>query len=178
MKEIPSEIIQRAAELWGRKLYTPVFDNGDNSEVGFLGHALATMNMQYDKDTVDDLGVSVGVFKKSLVEELIRIRDTDDEYLDCYLGVDYHPCKYLADAATKASIPHSLFSCKSHIYLAEDHVTASFGYGAESMNHYPLPGGGWLITTLRGSEDDMLKIIDHVIAGNTMRFDVEHPGLQ
>ena len=163
-------MIVRAAEIWGKALHNPKFDNGDNSQAGGLGHMLATMNMQNAKENVPSLVDQVEKFKKVLVSNLIAQRDSG-EYFRGWLDTDYHPCKELAGAANEAGIPHNLFSCKSTVMINEDCVGASFGYGSERINHYPLPNGKWLLTTLTGS--DITKIIDQVMNGNLMGLRVE-----
>lgn len=170
MKKVTDQIIQRAAELWGRKLHNPAFDNGDNSAAGGMTHMLATMNIQSAKGDVGDIVKSVEMFKKELVKSLIAARESG-EYFPTWLDTDYHPCKELAEAAGKAGIPGSLFSCKSSVSMYEDSVGTSFGYGAGTVYHYPLPGGKWLITSLRG--EDISKIIDLVVSGNDLGLEVE-----
>ena len=169
-KEISNQIIGRAVELWCRSLFNPAFNNGDNSEAGAMGHMLATMNMQNAKAGVDDLRSRVEIFRKTLIANLIKKRDGGD-YFNCWLDTDYHPCADLAEAAAIAGIPNSLFSCKSSVMMREGCVNSSFGYGIEGQNHYPLPDGKWLITTLSGGDID--KVINQVIEGNLMGLVVE-----
>lgn len=169
-EEISNQIISRAVDLWCKKLFKPVFDNGDDSEVGAIGGILATVNIQRAKNGIDDLQARVEVFRKTLIESLIETRDSED-YFNRWLDTDYHPSPELAKAADIAGIPHSLFSCKSSVMMREGCVTSSFGYGADNQNHYPLPDGRWLITTLSGS--DMDKVIDQVMGGNLMGLTVE-----
>ena len=168
MKKVSDKIIHRAVDLWCKKLHTPVFDNGDDSANGGMSMALASINIMNDKP--DDMESKVEVFRKSLTDNLITARDESD-YFDSLLSVDYGPCKSLAEAADIAGIPGSQFSCKSTVYMSEDFVGVSFGYGAEDINHYPLPDGGWLKTTLRGS--DINLVIDSISNGNPLDMDVE-----
>ena len=42
-------IIERAVDLWCRKLHSPVFDNGDDSAHGFMTSAFASMVIENDK---------------------------------------------------------------------------------------------------------------------------------
>ena len=168
--KIPKILIERAAELWARKLQTPIFDNGDNSAMGGLTHILATTNMQSAKDRTDNLEKQIADFKKILIYNITTLQDSDKHWIP-WLDTDYNPCKHLADAAAEAGIPESLFSCKSSVSMREDHVSTSFGYGAEYVNHYPLSDGRWLITTLSGS--DIKKVIEQIMKGNDMGFTVE-----
>lgn len=169
-ENIPDLIIERAVELWCRKLKAPIFDNGDVSSNGFMGTALATMNIESAKESVSDMDLSIDVFRKSLTHTLIAARNSDS-YFSCYLSTDYHPCEQLSNAADEAKIPHNLFSCKSSVYMYKDRVGASFGYGADTINHYPIATDKWLLTTLSGS--DIHKIISEVNNGNEMGFEIE-----
>ena len=167
---VPDKIIHRAVELWCRKLLKPVFDNGDDSFTGFMSKTLATLNIEDAKNEVANLQSSIEKFRKVLTGNLIKLRDSD-EYFHPFLDVDYGPCKTLTDAANEAGIPCELFSVKSNVYISEDHVRVSFGYGGESLNHYPIDGDKWLITTLEGS--DLSKIIDQIVLGNEMGLTIE-----
>ena len=174
MSKIPDLMIERAAELWARKLQNPTFDNGDQSNTGFMTMMLATVNIQNDKENVEGgMALKIEEFRHQLIIELKNSRDK--EYFEGHsLSVDYHPCRTLTNVAEKVGIPLSQFSCKSTVYIQDDRVVTSFGYGKENMSHYPLSKGGWLLTTLNGS--DISKIIKHVEDGNSMGFEVELPG--
>jgi hypothetical protein len=66
-----------------------------------------------------------------------------------------------------------MFPIKTDMRLDEDYVSFSIGYGAQTINHYPLKDGRFLATTLRGS--DISKIIDHYNTGNPLSLDVDTP---
>jgi len=170
MENIPDVMIERAVELWCRKLHDPVFDNGDKTEQGFFTGVLANTNIQADKNKIDDMGVRVEKFRKALVRTLKTERDSAD-YFYGHLSVDYAPCIELGLAANEAGIPESQFSCKSAVAIFEGWVVASFGYAAESTYHYPLPDGKWLVTSLVGS--DINKVIKQVMDGNLMGLEVD-----
>ena len=169
--EFSKQVINRAVDLWCRKLHTPVFDNGDDSEHGGLSTALATLNIQNDKASTDNMTDRIEVFRAALTSEIVRLQEDPDEYLMCWLATDYGPEKLLADAANKAGIPTSQFSVKSTVQMNDGYVSASFGYGAGYENHYPLPDGSWLITTLTGSDID--KVISSAISGNPLELTIE-----
>jgi hypothetical protein len=170
MDKISNKIIERAVELWCRKLHRPVFDNGDDSLAGIFTEGLATMNINSAVQSVDNLHASIEQFRTALTRDLIEKRDSNEHFYS-FLSVDYGPCEDLAKAADEAGIPHDLFSVKSTVQVDATKVSTSFGYGAEYINHYPLPCGGWLITTLTGSDID--KITEHVCSGNSIGFEVE-----
>ena len=174
MELIPDVIIKRAVELQCRKLFTPKFDNGDNSDSGFIGSCLATINIHNAKSCTDDLPGKVEVFRVSLTKALIKSRDDELEGSGCFnswLDVDYHPCETLRNAAKEAGIPESLFSCKSTVDIRHNCVTESFGYGAETFFHYQLLDGRWLITSLSGSDIDKIK--EQVMNGSDLGLTIE-----
>jgi len=178
-------LIERAVELWCRALRSPKFDNGDNSERGFFASGLAGINSDAAAAEVDEFDQAVGRFRKILVDKLKTSRDKNGQptgeegprgprhyYFDPDLRTDYRPEDEMAEAATEAGIPHNLFSWKSSVHLYwPDAVCASFGYGAPEVYHYPLSGGRWLITMLRGQ--DMPSIIKAVEEGRLPEFQVE-----
>lgn len=180
-KEIPMRekvsdlIICKAVDIWCKKLFVPVFDNGDNSNHGFMTHMLATMNIQNDKAGVDDMSALVEKFRIILTAELFRLRDNplDKEYFPPWLDVDYNPCYVLGDAADKAGIPQSQFSCKSSVSMRTNSLSAKFGYGAPNTNYYPLPDGRWLLTSITADDTEMQKIVNSVMGGNPMGLVVE-----
>lgn len=163
-------IIDKAVDIWCKKLYSPEFDNGDNSVSGVMCHSFALMNMEANKKSVSNMDDQVSTFRKHLSSKLKQQRD-DDEYFAAWLDVDYYPCAILSEAAEAAKIPPSLFSIKSHVSIKCNHVAASFGYGAMTENHYPLPDGKWLVTDLSGN-DDLALVINHVIHGNQIGLKV------
>jgi len=175
MEKINDKLIGRAVELWARKLHTPVFDNGDKSAAGFMGGALATINIQSGMSKIPDIEKAIGIFKNELIAKLKQLRDNpgEGEWFSYFLDTDYGPCKLLADAADKAGIPFSQFSCKSSVSMHRSSVSVSFGYGAERVYHYPLNNGDWLITTVIGSDADMEKIKNDALGDNALNWTVE-----
>ncbi len=175
MKEFPDKIIKKAVDLWCKQLLSPFFDNGDNSFIGMMGQALATMKIEADRSKIEDMERRIEVFREALTEELFRLRDCpeQDEYFQTWLYVDYHPCPLLAMAADKDRIPHSQFSCKSNVHIRPKFIASRFGYGADYLYHYPLEDGRWLVTTITGSDDEMSKIFNHVLNGNELDFYID-----
>lgn len=169
--DFSKQVIDRAVDIWCRNLHNPFFDNGDDTEHGAMGTALATLNIESDKAKIDNMGDRIEVFRKSLTNEIIRRQEDMDEHLPCWIDTDYHPCQMLADAANEADIPTSQFSAKSTVQMNDGYVSTSFGYGAAYENHYPLPDGSWLITTLAGSDID--KVISSAIDGNPLGLTIE-----
>jgi hypothetical protein len=170
MREVPDNLIHKAVDIWCKKLYAPVFDNGDDSALGGMASALAMMNIQSAKLDDDEMNEKVEVFRKALTDALILERDSGERGRS-WLDVDYHPCKLLADAAEIAGIPKSLFSIKSSVSINNGYVSTSFGYAADYICHYPFDDNKWLVTSLRGS--DIPKVIEHVKSGNSAGFQVD-----
>lgn len=168
MDKVPDKFIERGVELWCRELRKPEFNNGSNN---FLVNAMAFLNIKQDRDNTPDMETRIEVFRVALTENLKKKKD-GEECFYCWLSTDYAPNRILAEAAEEAGIPKSQFSCKSSVCIENTHVSASFGYGAKTINHYPLPNGDWLITDLCG-DSDMEKIFKHVENGNKIGFQVE-----
>jgi len=176
MREKVSDlVISKAVDIWCKKLFNPVFDNGDNSAHGGMTHMLATMNIQNDKAGIDDMAARVEKFRQVITAELVRLRDQpqDGEYFPSWLDADYGPCKVLGDAADKAGIPQSQFSCKSSVSMRANSLSVAFGYGAPNTNYYPLPDGRWLLTSITADDAEMGKIINSVFGGNPLGLAVE-----
>lgn len=183
---VPNIIIERAVELWCRALRKPKFDNGDNSDAGFFTTGLAYMNADTAAGETE-LDKAIERFREALVTDMKFARDHDGEptgkqgqygpetyYFDRCLSTDYSPDKSLRGAADQAGIPHKLFSWKSSVNVYDPAaVCASFGYAAPAIYHYPLSGGRWLITKLRG--EDMPLIIKAVEEGRLPELHVEEP---
>lgn len=163
---VPNElIVDRAVELWKRMLKNPRFDNGDNSFVGGMCAALAmTMPSNVDEEKLKVFGDAL---KKSLMTNTVG--GGSYEYFTSDLSVDYDPCRVLLDAAKEAGLT-AKFPWKTSMFLTDEYLSVSCGYGAELVSHYPLSDGRWLMTTLRGS--DISKVID-VINGGEPGFVVE-----
>jgi hypothetical protein len=174
-EKISDLIVDKAVDIWCKKLFVPVFDNGDNSAHGGMSHMIATMNIQNDKAGIDDISARVEKFRGIITAELMRLRDSpaDKEYFPSWLDVDYGPCAVLGDAANKAGIPQSQFSCKSSVSMRANSLSAKFGYGAPGTNYYPLPDGRWLLTSITADDAEMGKIIDSVMGGNPLGLAVE-----
>lgn len=152
---------RRAADLWRRMVESPIFDNGDRSEQGFFCKAMAeSIPTESDEAKLDAFRDRL---EAALLDESIRPYDRSG------LHVDYHPDEILAQAAEGTKIR---FPCKTNMWVYNDHIGVSAGYGAETVNHYPLSEGRWLITTLSGSTEEMAKVIQ-LVEGGCELFEVE-----
>jgi hypothetical protein len=167
MEKISDRIINKAVDLWCKKLVAPSFDNGDKSERGFMAAGLTGMVVEKETEGIHDMADRIEKFRAAVTDELIRLRDNPgkDECFSFGLDTDYHPCRILAEAAEKAGIPESLFSWKSSVSMREDYVSTSFGYVAPYIRYYPLSDGRWLVIDLTGY-NDMQKVIDSVVNGD------------
>lgn len=191
---IEDRILDRAIELWVRALGKPKFDNGDNSFMGAIGKSLCEQNADFAKNNISDYNASLEKFRHALGGKLKFLRDNHEEkrppeeiqkekdtgknwvsevyYQINTLTVDYHPCGILMEAATEAGLSESLFSIKSSIsFYNNKAVQERFGYASETIYHYPLPNGEWLITKLQG--EDMDKIINAALEGRLPELTIE-----
>lgn len=182
---VPDLIIDRAVELWCRALATPLHDNGDRSEAGFITRGMAAMNAESAIAEVDDYAAAIERFRERLSTTLKFQRDNEGKptgetnswgdvhyHLERHLETDYRPCETLAAAAREAGVPAKAFSWKSDVsFWADDHVSSKFGYAAQTLYHYPLSDGSWLICELRGPQ--MPLIIKAVEEGRLPELTVE-----
>lgn len=185
-ESVSDVIIDRAVELWCRALRNPQHDNGDKSLAGVLTAGLAGENAARAIDRVDDYAGAIERFRSILTARLRFLRDHHGEptgehgpygpikhHFDHGLHADYSPERELAKAAEEAGVPLNAFPWKSSVWMSTECVSASFGYAAEDIYHYPLDRGRWLVCRLRGS--DMRAVIAAVEAGILTSFTVEDP---
>lgn len=168
--KVPNNLVYRAVDLWCKALLNPIFDNGDNGEVGAMTAALGEINIAAELKIEPNLSAKIEVFRKDLtsrIEEQLNSNSRRTVYLD----TDYAPSGLLAESARAAGIPGTLFSIKSHVSICDDSVSSTFGYSSERSNHYPLFDGRWLVTTLTGS--DMTKIINQIETGQDLGLTIE-----
>jgi len=156
---------KRAAELWKRMLAKPKFDNGDNSLTGGMAVAMVSM---IETNTSTEL---LDAFGEKLVEKIMTPCERSPDYYEATrLIVDYGPCPALDEAAKEVGLKVQ-FPWKTSVNVYSDTVTARYGYSAETINHYALKDGRWLITTLSGSAVEDIK--SHVVDGTPLEFTVE-----
>lgn len=168
---IPDYIIEKAVDIWCKSLHRPKFDNGDKSENGFFGMALAGVNCRNDQNKIN-IEEAVEKFRINLTNNLKKQRD-EDKYFSPWLGTDYGPSKDLADAAVGTGITSSMFSIKSNVYMDENHVSASFGYGAQDTNYYRI-GDKWILMKSRLDESEREQILKSIVAGVLTGFEIEN----
>jgi len=162
----PNEkIIDHAVALWKKALHLPVYDAG----YGGMGLAMAMLQLSKGpNNSTDEVLEKFGVELKKLLMVGKPIPDSDGkvEYID-YLRVDYDPCKTLSKAAQIAGL-ETAFPVKTTMYIYNDHVKFSIGYGQPGEIHYPLKDGRWLVTSLQG--DDMSIILNHLNDNTPLTF--------
>ncbi len=116
---------RKAASWWADHLRNGAkLDNGDMSETGAMTMALGMMAQTTFSAT------DAQNFEDALVDILVY----GGEYGEIrYLGVDYHPCGELQEAATKAnvSLGSSDLPWKTSMYFDGGKITFSEGYQAE-----------------------------------------------
>ena len=100
---------------------TSKFDNGDNSQAGFMAMMLSEMGKAdgYPED-------EIAQFKIVMTAKLIAEEPRS-------IGIDYHTDQFLsavADATLSKWSDMNTFPCKTSMYIVEDKVAVSEGYGA------------------------------------------------
>lgn len=155
----------RAAELWRSMLSRPKFDNGDSSSNGGIASMMATMI------PTNTTAALLDAFAEKLSERILTPSERSPDYFDCAnLSVDYGPCMALSECAESVGLDCQ-FPWKTTMWVHADSVSVRNGYGAETIYHYALSNGKWLITTLQGSAIEDIK--KHVVEGTPLEFKVE-----
>lgn len=185
---VSDEIIDRVALLWARAIKRPEFDNGDDTPRGGLASAMAASLAEKAIASAPDYELRVEAFRMALAAGMKHDRDHAGEPhpnpryeghvidLRPLTGSDYGPDATLSAAAEIAGLPASVFPWKSTVdFYGGDSLSVSFGYGAADVNHYPLSGGRWLITSLRLNGSDRAAIIAAVEEGRLPELTVEDP---
>jgi len=143
----------------------PKFDNGDSSLHGFMAVSLVE---SIPTNTTPDL---LDAFGEELVKRILTPSDHDPEYFEgSNLSVDYNPCPALSESAFAVGLECG-FPWKTTMWVYADSISLRHGYGAKTVFHYALGNGKWLVTTLSGSEIELIK--KHVTDGSPLEFRVE-----
>ena len=161
-------IVNRAVELWVEMLAAPNYDNGDNSFAGAVTQMLVSKIKANNTPEVlvkfaDELRAILSGPHKWLSypthyagQPKPTAPPVEYETLFNSLHVDYAPDIPLADAAKRAGLEME-FPWKTNMYLNEDYLSLTRGYGGALEYHYPLTDNRWLVTHLYG--EDIGKII-------------------
>ena len=116
------ELFEVAADWWIDKTFNKLFNqnNGEPDHNLLLNFCALESKKDITKEQID-------IFRSELIKGL---KSDDRRWI--FIGVDYHPGQYLAEACEKAKINDICLPCKSdmHIYTDEGYITVSFGYGA------------------------------------------------
>ena len=141
-------------------------DNGEQDlERKVMGDIL-TMKIQESNPISDE---TLNAFIEDLEQEMLT--QTEDGYCEMSsIHIDYNPWGKLAELADKHGIHHSHFPIKTRMFVDENYVSVSKGYGAPNLFHYLLDNGKWLITTLSGKDIDKIK--DHVVNGTELEWTI------
>lgn len=153
---------KRAAFLFTELCRKPKFDNGDLSLTGMMCQTLAE-RLPHEPD-----GQKLIAFRDGLEQFLLE--EDDKGYRHASLDVDYGPSLYIANIADRIGLKVQ-FPWKTNVWAYRDHVTVRAGYTAETIYHYALDGGKWLVTSLSGSEVEKIK--KFVLTGEVPSFTVE-----
>jgi hypothetical protein len=171
----PNErIVDRAVAIWVELLTKPKYDNlGKNSGESATSQMQNTMASVLAErcpknNTSDVLTRFAKELKPFLMEPTeyttvnYKKETVTEKRMFNYLSVDYHPDIPLAMAAERAGLTMQ-FPWKTSMFIDNNYVSVSNGYGAERIYHYPLSNDRWLAAAISG--DDVVKIIKLVEDG-------------
>ena len=121
-KVVTKEVAEQIANWWADKICGRVkFDNGDDSETGFMTSMLATM---LAKPTTDE--------QREKFVKALSGRIEGKEYL--MLSVDYHPDEILRESAEEAGISEGNFPWKTYVIM--DRCFGEEGYRIRARHGY------------------------------------------
>ncbi|MDD3397667.1 MAG: hypothetical protein PHR96_03930 [Clostridia bacterium] len=128
-----SEVINVATNWWGNVIKNPIFDNGDESEVGANVKKLAKLsNSAQPNLTEDQLAVFTQVLSNKIKAQLIA-----NGY--CDLSVDYNPNIILAEAARVANLSDNMstFPWKTSMTIKPNQIVVRTAKGKQELyqNH-------------------------------------------
>ncbi len=124
--ELTDGQIQAAVNWWADKVARPKMDNGDDSPAGGIGMMLGMLLVKPVASEQQE------VFKAALSKKL-------KENGTPWLSVDYGPDRLLGEAMEEAGISLHNAPWKTSMSFYDGKVTVSYGYGAPSVQIYPLP---------------------------------------
>jgi hypothetical protein len=167
LEKMCPRIARRVADLWMRMLADPQYDYLGSNATAKEVLQQAVSNSMLDLIAKNNSPEILEKFGKALFSRLMD--ESVSMYERCGLHVNYGPDSLLTDAANAAGLKME-FPYKTNMWINAESISLSYGYGAESVYHYPLENGRWLVTKLSGS--DISKVIQ-IVNGETPEFFVE-----
>ena len=154
------EIAIIAATWWADKVANPKFDNGDKSLEGFMTKSWASKAVQ----PVDQ--VQRNKFIEHLVNSITTKLDRQSTEIllpgqelippaDMVLGADYGPDRELLGAGLYSGIPSMNFPIKTVMWIDKDHVSVSYGYGADV--EYLYANSSYWVHMIAGLEESIQR---------------------
>jgi hypothetical protein len=137
---INQKLLDVAADWWieqitGQKLN---WDNGaqnegsrEDQELGMMMFMLGNLVAGNAREKITP--EQIKIFRDSLIRQIKENCDKQEAFeRDIVLSVDYHPGRYLYEAAEEAKIDEYAFPCKTVMWINEHSVSAKCGYGADA----------------------------------------------
>ncbi len=174
-ERIPERMVDRAVTIWKRALANPIYRNTTpRDREHFQFEVLNAMTAALPKNNTPEVLERFGeALKDILTNGLMVTPDYGDrqpyQLRDRHLSVDYHPCRSLAAAAERAGLKME-FPIKTGMYIGDDHISFSMGYGEPRTYHYPLPDGRWFTSGLSGDPADSELLAAYVLEHGNLPF--------
>lgn len=174
-KAIPEQIIDRAVVVWKRALANPVYRNTlpherEHGQMEAMNAMTALLPKNNTTDVLDRFGAELKdlltngyMYTPTYGDKVPTLRKTRS------IHVDYHPDEVLKIAADRAGLKME-FPIKTSMYINQDSLSFSMGYGAPNDYHYPMPNGRWLVTTLSGEKNDCAALVAYADAKGDLPF--------
>lgn len=81
----------------------------------------------------------IDIFRDKLMENIEnKFKMNPSENFHCILSVDYYPGEILSESVLKAGIDPNVFPCKTIMWISEEKVIASCGYGSSEKQIFPI----------------------------------------
>lgn len=131
---IKQKVLETAADWWIEQItgHKMNWDNGaqnagskEERDLGMRMFLLGNLTANIARERITD--DQVLAFRDSLIRQL---REAHNNYPTITLSVDYHPDRYLSEAAQEAGIDDYVFPCKTTMWIKSDSIEVKLGYGA------------------------------------------------
>ena len=137
-EKVNNELVDIAVNYWSGFLKDPTsftMDNGDSSHYVILNYLAMLGSRKYPEE---------GILKfEDSLRHNIKIALEDIGSNSMCLGVDYHPCITLSNCLNHAFgesgyMGKVVFPCKTTMWITNQEVSVSQGYGAATKILYPV----------------------------------------
>lgn len=137
MEEVNNHLLDAAVNYWSGFLKNPMsFDmnNGEPSQYVMMNFLAKVNTKSYPEEGISKFEDIL----KNYIKNALEIEESSRAYLD----VDYHPCNVLRSCldqafGEKGYNSMTVFPCKTSMWINNQEISVSQGYGADTKILYP-----------------------------------------